>query len=113
MSCNDYTMRLWNTAKKSNRFITTILWKGLDKKRIKKIVFHPEEESIVALESDKDISLMDIHAHTIIKEFKIGELYDGEPVYAEWVKRTLIEKLIDSKFETCIKKMVKKNKGYK
>lgn len=49
MSCNDYTMRLWNTAKKTNRFITTILWKGLDKKRIKKIVFHPEEESIVTL----------------------------------------------------------------
>lgn len=56
---------------------------------------------------------MDIHAHTIIKEFKIGELYDGEPVYAEWAKRTLVEKLIDSKFEACIKKMVKKNKGYK
>lgn len=106
-------MRLWNTSKKTNRFITTILWKGLDKKRIKKIVFHPEEESIVALESDKDISLMDIHAHTVIKEFKIGELYDGEPAYAKWVKRSQVEKLIDSKFEACIKKMIKKNKGYK
>ena len=35
LCCNDNTMRLWNTGKKSNRFITTILWKGLDKKRVK------------------------------------------------------------------------------
>lgn len=75
-------MRLWNTGKKSNRFITTILWKGLDKKRIKKIDFHPLEESIIAFSTDKEICLMDIHAHTVINEFKIGELYDGETLYA-------------------------------
>ena len=64
-------MRLWNTGKKTNRFITTILWKNLVKKWIKSLVFHPEEESIVVLVTDKSLCLMDIHAHTIISEFKI------------------------------------------
>ena len=113
LACNDNTMRLWNTGKKANRFITTILWKGLDRKRIKKIVFHPREESIVVLNSDKDLSLMDIHAHTIISEFKISELYDGENIFNRWLHRNVVEKLIDSKFEYEIKKLLKRNKGYK
>jgi len=82
LGCNDNTMRLWNTGKKSNRFITTILWKGLDKKRIKKIDFHPMAESIIAFTSDKELSLMDIHAHTVLSEFKIGELYEGDTIFA-------------------------------
>lgn len=113
MACNDNTMRLWNTGKKANRFITTILWKGLDRKRIRRIVFHPREESIVVLNSDKDLCLMDIHAHTIISEFKIAELYDGDNIYNKWLHRSVVEKLIDSKFEYEIKKLLKRNKGYK
>jgi WD40 repeat protein len=113
LSCGDSTMRLWNTGKKANRFITTILWKGLDKKRIRKMVFHPREESIVALTSDKDLSLMDIHAHTLISEFKIAELYDGDIIFHQWLHRSIVEKLIDSKFEGEIKRLIKKNSGYK
>ena len=99
LCCNDNTMRLWNTGKKVNRFITTILWKGLDKKRIKRIDFHPTEESIIAFTSDKELSLMDIHAHTLISEFKITEIYDGDVIYGKWLNREIVEKLVDPKFE--------------
>lgn len=106
LGCNDNTMRLWNTGKKSNRFISTILWKGLDKKRIKKIDFHPLEESIIAFTSDKEMGMMDIHAHTIISEFRIGELYDGDTIFGMWLHREVVEKLVDHKFEKEIMYMV-------
>lgn len=72
--CNDKTMRLWNISKKTNRFISTILWKGLDKKKLLFSAFHEAEESIIALVSDNTISLMDIHAHTVISEFTIPKI---------------------------------------
>lgn len=106
-------MRLWNTGKKANRFITTILWKGLDKKRIRKVHFHPSEESIIAFTSDKEIGLMDIHAHTVISEFKIAELYDGDVIFAQWLPRNIVEKLVDSWFEKEIKGIFKRNKNYR
>ena len=106
-------MRLWNTGKKANRFITTILWKGLDHKKIRVINFHPEEESIVCLSTENELALMDVHAHTMVSEFKVQELYDGIPLYAKWMHRKVVEKIIDSRFENTIKKMISKNKGYK
>ena len=47
LNCNDNTLRLWNTGKKTNRFVSTILWKGLDKRGIKEIAFHPEDEALI------------------------------------------------------------------
>jgi len=64
-------MRLWNTGKKANRFITTILWKGLDKKKVRGLSFHPEEDSIVCIATENELALMDVHAHTMISEFKV------------------------------------------
>ena len=112
-ACNDHTMRLWNTGKKANRFITTILWKGLDRKRVRALDFHPEEEGVVLLCSENDLSLMDVHAHTLIAEFKVQELYDGIPLFGRWLHRKVVEKLIDSKFEQAVKKLIGRNKGYK
>ena len=113
LACNDNTMRLWNTGKKANRFITTILWKGLDKKRMKEMVYHPEEESIIVFTTDKELGLMDIHAHTIISQFVIGELHDNNISFARWLPRNSIELLIESGFEYEIKKLIKGNKAYK
>lgn len=113
LASNDNTMRLWNTGKKANRFVTTILWKGLDKKQIKEMVFHPLEESIVALTSEKEISMMDIHAHTIISQFVIGELHEGEVTFSQWLPRTSVDIFIDSKFDYEIQKMMKSKPQYK
>lgn len=71
LPCNDRTIRIWNTSKKTNRFITTIIWKGLDKKYVNQVFSHQTEESIIALACKKEIVLMDIHAHTPIAEFQI------------------------------------------
>ena len=113
LASNDNTMRLWNTGKKANRFVTTILWKGLDKKQIKEMVFHPKEESIVALTSEKEISMMDIHAHTIISQFVIAELHEGDIAFAQWLPRTSVDIFIDSKFDYEIQKMLKTKPQYK
>jgi len=113
LASNDNTMRLWNTGKKANRFVTTILWKGLDKKNIREMVFHPKEESIVALTTEKEICMMDIHAHTIISQFVIGELHEGEISYAQWLPRSSVDIFIDSKFDYEIKKMLKSKPQYK
>ena len=106
-------MRIWNTGKKVNRFITTILWKGLDKKRIKRVEYHPTEDGIIAFSSDKELCMMDVHQHSIISEFRIGELHDGDIVYSQWLNREIVEKLIDSKFELQIRGIFKSNKNYK
>lgn len=111
--CNDNTMRLWNIGKKANRFVTTILWKGLDKKSVKNIAFHPKEESLVALICEKELALMDIHAHTIISEFVINEMNEGEITFAGWFSRNVVEKLVDNKLEAECKRLIKSNKGYK
>lgn len=75
--------------------------------------FHPEEESIVVLTTEKVMFLMDIHAHTLVSEFKIAELYDGDPIFSGWYHRKVVEKFIDSKLESEIKKLIKRNKNYK
>ena len=111
--CNDRTMRVWNTGKKMNRYVTTILWKGLDKLRIREVEFHPNDESIVALIGMKEIALMDIHAHTVISQFLINELTEGDVSFARWLPREVVEKLIDGKFEAEIKKILKSSKNYK
>ena len=111
--CNDKTMRVWNTGKKMNRYVTTILWKGLDRYRIRELEFHPNDESIVAFVGEKEIVLMDIHAHTVISHFMVNELSDGEVSYVKWLPREVIEKLIDGKFDAEIKKILKSNKNYK
>ena len=111
--CNDNTMRLWNIGKKANRFVTTILWKGLDKKSIRALNYHPKEESLIALVGDKEVCLMDIHAHTIISEFVINELKDAEVTYVAWHSRKVVEKLIDNKLANECKKLVKSNQSWK
>ncbi len=113
MACNDHTMRLWNTGKKANRFITTILWKGLDKKKVRAIEFHPVEESIICITTETELSLMDVHAHTMVSEFQIRELYDGIQLFGRWMHRKVVEKIISSKFESNIKTLINKNKGYR
>ena len=113
LACNDRTMRLWNTGKKANRFVTTILWKGLDKKQVKEIAFHPRDDSITCLVSEREISLMDVHAHTIISEFYVNDLQEGEIAFARWLKRDVVEKFIDNRLEGEIAKLIKNNKGYK
>lgn len=111
--CNDSTMRLWNIGKKANRFVTTILWKGLDKRNIKQIVFHPREESIIAFVSDHELALMDIHAHTIISEFVVSDVLQAEVSYSAWLPRKVVEKLIDNRLEAECKSLIKNNKGYR
>ena len=113
LACNDSTMRLWNTGKKANRFVTTILWKGLDKKRMREMVFHPKEESIIVFTSERELGLMDIHAHTIISQFLIGDLHDNNIAFARWLPRNSVELLIESSFEYEIKKLIKGNKAYR
>ena len=112
-SCNDRTMRLWNTGKKANRFVTTILWKGLDRRVVRELCFHPKEESIVVIVGEREIALMDIHAHTVISEFAIGEIHEGEVSFTRWLRRDVVEKFIDSRYEAEILKLIKSNKTYK
>ncbi len=71
------------------------------------------EESIVAIISNRDICIMDIHAHTIISEFMIKELNDSDINFLTWMKREAVEKILDSKFELTMKKMIKSNKNYR
>lgn len=111
--CNDKTMRIWNTGKKMNRYVTTILWKGLDKFKVREVEFHPTDESIVTLICEREIALMDVHAHTIISQFYINDLMDGDVSFARWLPREVVEKLIDGKFEVEIKKILKSNNNYK
>ena len=113
LACNDKTMRLWNTGKKANRFVTTILWKGLDKRQIKDIAFHPKEDSIVCLVGEREIALMDIHAHTIISEFYVNDLQEGDVAFSRWMRREVVEKFIDNRFEGEMFKLIKNNKNYK
>jgi len=111
--CNDKTMRIWNTGKKMNRYVTTILWKGLDKLRIRELEFHPNDESLVALVGEREVALMDIHAHTVVSQFLVNELSEGDISFARWLPRDVVEKLIDGKFENEVKKILKNNKNYK
>jgi WD40 repeat protein len=113
LACNDKTMRLWNTGKKANRFVTTILWKGLDKRQVREMTFHPKDDSIVCLLGDREISIMDIHAHTIISEFYVNDIQDGDVTFSRWLRREVVEKFIDNRFENEIMKIIKNNKGYK
>lgn len=56
---------------------------------------------------------MDIHAHTVISEFRIGELYDGDSIFGMWLHREVVEKLVDHKFEKEIMYLINQNKNYK
>jgi WD40 repeat protein len=111
--CNDRTMRIWNTGKKMNRYVTTILWKGLDKYRIRELEFHPNDDSMVALVCEKEVVLMDIHAHTVVCQFLINDLSEGEAAFARWMPREVVEKLIDSKLDSEIRRILKSQKNYK
>ena len=113
VACNDSTMRNMNTGMKANRFFTTILWKNLEKKNFREIKFHPTEYGLVSVISDKQISLIDVHAHVVLSEFTINELNDGEIIFARWLKRSVVEVFIDSKFEKEISKVLQLNKAYK
>lgn len=113
LACNDSTMRFMNAGQKSNRFFTTLLWKNLEHKTFRDIKFHPTEYGLVSIISDRHISLMDVHAHVIVSEFSIQELNDGDILFARWLKRSIIEVFIDSRFEKEICKVLQTNKGYK
>lgn len=111
--CNDKTMRIWNTGKKMNRYVTTILWKGLDKLRVRELEFHPNDESIVGLVGERELVLMDIHAHTVVSQFLIADLSEGDVTFARWLPREVVERLIDGKCEAEVRKLLKSNKNFK
>jgi WD40 repeat protein len=113
LNCNDGSLRLWNTGKKTNRFVSTILWKGLDKKNIREINFHPVDESLIAFIGSSHIALMDIHAHTICYQFNIPELSSYEIQFHKWLPRFCVQSLVDKKMENLFDLIFKENKNYK
>lgn len=113
LASNDSTMRFMNTGQKANRFYTTLLWKNLERKNFREIKFHPTEYGLVSIVSDRQISLMDVHAHVIISEFTINELNEGDVIFARWLRRDIVEVFVDSRFEKEISKVMQTNKGYR
>ena len=113
LNCNDNTLRLWNTGKKTNRFVSTILWKGLDKRGIKEIEFHPEDEAMIAFIGYKGIALMDIYAHTILSQFNIPELSDHNVLFQRWLPRFCVQTIVDKNFEKLFDTIFKENRNYK
>lgn len=113
LTCNDSTLRYMNTGQKANRFITTLLWKNLEKKTFREARFHPTELGLAALISDRQISLMDVHAHVVLSEFSISELGDGEILFARWLRRNIVEVFVDSRFEKEVLRVLQTNKAYR
>jgi WD40 repeat protein len=113
LNCNDNTLRLWNTGKKTNRFVSTILWKGLDKRGIKEIAFHPDDEALICFVARRGIALMDIYAHTILSQFHIPELQDHDTMFHKWLPRFCVRAMVDKKMEYLFDRIFQENKNYK
>jgi len=113
LACNDSTLRFMNTGHKSNRFFTTLLWKNLERKVFRDMKFHPTEFGLVSIVTERQISLMDVHAHVVLSEFTINELGDGDILFARWLKRSIVEVFVDSRFEKEVIKVVQANRAYK
>ena len=113
LNCNDNTLRLWNTGKKTNRFVSTILWKGLDKRGIKEIAFHPEDEALIVFVAKRGIALMDIYAHTILSQFHMPDLQNHDTMFHKWLPRYCVQVMVDKRMSMLFDKIFHENKNYK
>lgn len=113
LNCNDHTLRLWNTGKKTNRFVSTILWKGLDKRYIREISFHPKDEALIAFCAAGEIALMDIYAHTILRQFTHLNISDHDVLFHKWLPKFCVQAMVDSKMVKTFTQLFKENKNYK
>ena len=113
LACQDSTLRYMYAGNKANRFYTTMLWRNLERHNFRDLKFHQTELGLVAIISDKTISLVDVHAHVMLSEFFVNELDQGEILFARWMKRSAVEVLIDNKMEKEIMRVLQINKSYK
>ena len=81
------TIQLWNIEKSFDCFKSAILWRGLEQKYPRRIIFQEDDTGMAAIIGRGCVFMMNVYSHEIPAEFKIEIIRDEDVLFSQWMCR--------------------------